>query len=241
MRLNSVNGIKPLNNKVLIKIPEGNKSINLSDGTVIKIDISFTPGKHVDVFGEIAAIPDRLLTYKNHKSDIENVLDYETDIDIRMGDKVFFDYLSALLSLGYKANPNNEENEDTDTMFVVVNNLLFMFIDYQYLYVAIRNESIIMLNGYILVEPVEKVNVYSFSLPGQMDDAYSGIVRYTGNPNKSYMNKKYSDTLDIEIGDKIIFRKYNNQLLENPIHSAFPEYHRLYKMQRRQVVGKITI
>jgi co-chaperonin GroES (HSP10) len=223
---------------VCIKIPQGNNTVKMH-GMNVKLDISFEPGKHVDVYGEVVSICDKLLYGKR----LEGSMEHKTDIEVKVGDTVYFDYFVAIDALGYLADSVREDSDDYDIRYFVYNESLYIILDYGNLYATVRGDDVIMLNGHILVEPIKKeYEMAEYLTPAHrdMDDSFSGILRFAGSSNQEYLLDKYADSVCINVGDQIIFSKWNNQLLEQSIHSTFPWDGPLYKMQRKYVVGKIN-
>lgn len=239
MQLNSISNIRPTVNRALIKIPYGNNKVRLSSGVEVNIDVTFNPGKHVDVYGEVVALPLSKISRQYCGVEMSEVLEYDNDIDIQIGDIVYFDYLTSLIALGLMADKDADEGADIDTMYINVDNSVYVFIRLDQIFLSVRGKEIIMHNGYLLVENVDKKNDLCKYMIDKQIESNVGIVRYLGGCNRSYLSSRSCDTRDININDRVIFRDFNNQYLENQLHISLLEGKGLYKMQRRSIVGKI--
>jgi len=238
MIIDSRHNIHPGTNRVLVKIPRGNTTIELC-GMKLDIDISFDPGRHVDVYGEVAAVPDGLHYKKIRNSLFRGSMTHKVqNMELEVGDKIYFLYFAAIMALGYMADftkmPYHEDNA-----YFICKDEVYILIPYESIFVAVRGEQIIPLNGYALVEPI-MFNEYDVDFIKNMREHENvGIVRYIGNHNLEYNEKRMKDAVDIKPGDTILFRRFNNQCLENDLHQSFPHKGHLFKMQRRFICAKI--
>jgi hypothetical protein len=117
-----------------------------------------------------------------------------------------------------------------------------------------------MLNGYCLVEPIKwkdlpdrllsndirklkEGEIINDNILNQYAPQY-GIVRYTGVPNKQYLDDYKSDNIEVSNGDIIKFARNADIWFEYPLHVKFnPEKKVFYRMQRylmEVVVGNVN-
>jgi co-chaperonin GroES (HSP10) len=236
--------LKPIGNNVIIECVIPKEEVRPS-GLIIVKDPEFFIAKdkdgieatdqsaHLDRYGLVRKAPESLNCKK---------MDWETDMELKLGDIVWFDFHSGL-----------------HCPIVQVENKEYRIMEYQNLIVAKRNKSvevlnqkeicdvllggesqypyqIITLNGYCLFEEISTFPKTKLILPFEHIDKQVGITRYVGNKNKSYRNKKKYDDLDIQINDKVIFRNQVNNLLENDMHRIFSDVPLRYQ-QRTDILG----
>jgi co-chaperonin GroES (HSP10) len=126
----------------------------------------------------------------------EGTMYHECDIDVEVGDEVFFDPTESLHGQKLFFNGNYEEE--------------YTIARYDSLVLAKRNGEVIMCNGYVLLEEVhETEKVLEFEKDKPIFN--QGIVRYLGKPNKRYTTKnkgsksfRTDDGVDIKIEDKVL-------------------------------------
>jgi hypothetical protein len=122
--------------------------------------------------------------------------------------------------------------------YKIIEGKLYIFIPYHCIYCVKRDDQIIMCNGYVLVEPVEKeVDFGMLKVPNwyKKNELHVGKIFNAGSVNSDYYGVNYMDTIDYSIGDLVLFRRYNN-VLHNDIMKEKP----LYKMQRRQIIATLN-
>lgn len=193
----------------------------------------FGAGKHAERVGIVEKLPAGLQCgYGNDPSNIT----WETELELEIGDKVWFDHIEALNSEGIKV-PKYSDG-------LVVGYDKYKFINYTSIIVAIRGEKIIPVNGNVLFEHVKekiKLGVYE----KEVMDIGHGIVKHIGKPIKKYyaivprnqFKMEQEDDLELEVGMKVLFtKKYAMSMryyLEEPMHSVFPDKNMLVAQRRR--------
>jgi len=90
------------------------------------IDTTYKPEHHVEIINEVIAVPDRL-SFK----------EWETEMELKVGDQVWVNYLSIM---------KGER--------VMVGDKTYILVPYEKIILAKRGDDIVMLNGYVLIEPV---------------------------------------------------------------------------------------
>jgi hypothetical protein len=249
--------IKPYNNYVLIK-PDTDMSKSNVRG--FSMDTSFDEAGHAPRTGVVIALPDEL------DYDRENTqgLQWETSMDLEVGDQVTYHYLSALTAED-KATPR----------FFIYNDEKYYFIKYDRIYTAKRLQKeaadtlqafslinapmgishyeelmsqteVVCLNGFILVEPVQDATLKKYegylSIPLRADKFY-GIVKYIGSVitdyGAQYDGRNVPDSDDIEVGDTIVMDQTCDIPLEYPLHAKLDDNKVLYRVQRRYIIGKL--
>jgi len=214
--------MKLINNLVLIRhLP--NDEIRLVNGSVLYVDTRFEEYLHAPVVGIVEAVPEKL-SYPP--------MPWITDMELQVGDKVIFNYLSVRTAeqLGYKLNRTT------------------YFIPYRDCYVVFRENKIVCLNGNILVEPIieddwttAKIDLLKSDLSSERSKT-EGIVRYAGNPT-SYIDEDtgvfYTDS-QVFPGDEIVFH-WSDAIPLQPNQEIKGEISRnmfLYRMRHCDVLGK---
>lgn len=227
--------------------------------------------KHVAVFGTVISVPqklifnrarirkisDRTTVFKRFDEQIQVVcwssqkkidslrsesLEYDTDIEISVGEKVNFSYRHFIEA------QKNGMYADTDIGEVV-------FIKYDMLKLVVDEDMnpIRMLNGYVLVEPelievktegaMSYVDTEGGLVIAGMNEKYKksrknqiGKVYLSGTPVKGYLNDYDTVDPDLELneGDRIMYDPRGSQKLENEIHQVLSEKD-LYIVRRRHI------
>ena len=214
--------MKPLNNYVEIEVPSGTRPVKVN-GKDFFIDNSYEPGRHVISYGVITNIPYSLTPWE-----------WETKMNIRIGDKVWVQKLEAILALGRIADPSIADYEE-NTAYYIENGRIRVFIPYSALFFVERDNKTIMLNGFSLIEPIEVVYDLPFLIPDTMiaDEVRKGRIVEIGDPNIAYDYEGYVDALSYKVGDEVYFTRYQND----------PQFdykdRKLFKIQRRFIIGLI--
>lgn len=181
------------------------------------------PADIAAVIGRVVKLPDKL--YYNEE-DIHNSFPWDTDIDLEIGDLVWFNFIETL-----------------NTNEIQIGNKVLRFIPYQDVYAAKRKnkwlvDQVIMLNGYVLLEPIPLPSLSKLDHLSH-DKVYTdrGIVAYVGKPNRAYVNKNYSDNPDIEVGQTAyLMPGYTPFLLERQSSLAHFNGDKLYYcVQNRRI------
>jgi hypothetical protein len=235
--------VKIKENYVLV-LPDRSYDEDLENG--LEISDAFNPAYHWSVHGTVLAIPEKLSFNKylisklkrstkrvyDYRLDLVRRLyhkstEYDTDMQVKVGDRVVFNYMSQLTA--------KEEGA------IIEGGACLM--RYDALYMAKRGNEGIMLNGFILVEPIElseqelsQIGVgLKIALRDNLKEGY-GIVRKMGIPNRSYLSGKYSDGVDLHIGQLVGFDKSNQVTMEWQYHKKENGGKKAwFKMQRKDV------
>lgn len=203
---------------LLVEIDDSNESIKLGDGK-IWIDTSFEPEKHAQTKGRVI---------KNCEADIFSI-DTQGDHfshctcknEISVGDLVIFHFLcvrDAIMHSRYFTEGKRK----------------FLFIRYDEIYVLLRGNEIIPINGWLLVAPKEeKLPETRLVIPEMVKgrkSVNSGIVKYAGAPAEYYSHdKKIGVDQDIQVGDEVTFRDVDAIPVQYELHA---DLGLLYRMKR---------
>lgn len=227
-----------LNNYVFIKLDAENDSIKLKNGFELYVDGSFEPEKHATVTGVIFGLPSHLLY--SGKANIG--MPWETPLEAKIGDRVIVYYLSIINALKPQEQRYILEGKDR-----------YVFIEYQYIYALMRDDKIIPINGYVLIEPVEDSSItqekdrmkklgMELVVGGSRSstNVTYGIVRYAGIPNRQYVDEGHTDEgVDITVGDTVVIRRTNDIPLQYSLHQKINDGKALYRVQRRNILAKM--
>lgn len=217
----------PLNNFVEIEIAQATQPISIG-GEEFLMDNSWEPGLRVISEGTITGVPHELYT----KDDFPEGMEWTAVLDVKVGDHVWFQKYEAVRALGRLADPYMSDFEDNST-FVAEEDSVKIFIPYSSLFCVKRDDKIIMLNGFVLLEPVKREFDSSFDRPYDLNEANFGRVIEVGHRNLKYDFHKYNDVMNISKGDIVIFKKNNN------FEHSDMDNRVLFKVQRNNIVGKI--
>lgn len=213
-------GLKILNNNVLV-MPDY-EHYETTGETGLKLDTSYEVQKHAPTSGIVISVPDQL-NYSKNKLD-RGVLAFNTTMDVLPGDRVIFGY-------------NVFGNAISDGRFM--NDLIF--IKYDSLFCAIRNNRVIMLNGYVIVEAIEdNINGDDFQVPDYMATVNSytkGKILHVGKGNKEYRYYPHigPDSDEFKPGQDVLFNMQYSIPLQYQMHSILDTKKELYRMQQKDI------
>ena len=197
--------------KVIIRIIGKNDVIKTGENSLY-IDTTFRKEQHAITCGEVVSVSDQI---------DESI---RTNIEVRVGDIVFFHYLSIL-------------NCIRDDKYFMYEEEVYYPVNYESLYCAKRGEQVISLNGYILVRPILKNTeevVNGVYLPESMmkqERASTGIVAHVGTPLIGAHSL-------CKHGDEIIFRKSSSVPFQHELHNSFGE--KLYRMKNDSILAIVS-
>ena len=170
------------------------------------------------ICSRVYEVPDKL--YYN-KEDQVGSMPWDCDMELQVGDMVWYSVL-----------------ESRNAVTVVCEGRGYKLIPIQDCYVAKKEDEVICLNGYVLLEPVYHKNdsPLAVSQKGEVDKT-RGIVRYVGNPNREYLVPYYADFQNLEIGDEVLLAQGTSPwLLERKSYLAQFDKENLYwVVQRRRI------
>jgi len=212
----------------------------------IFIDTSWKPEAHHRIIGVVESVPEKLLFYKKEIDAIKKEfsgtinapqdrireiqemtarsMEFDVPIEIEKGDTVFFRY--NVYAHAREEGRVFEQDKNT-----------YILIPYDQLFIAIRGEKIIPLNGLVLIEPImEKKSEIIITL--EKEDSQIGKIAHLGCLVKSYLQfPEETDEDFFEVGDYVVFRKAQRVPLEFSIHRNLDK--KYYKMNRWCILGKI--
>lgn len=211
VKVNDITRVIPRNNYLLVRANKEEKYLRLTDDMTIEVDTTFEPEKHSATYGDVVSVCDGL---DDHLG---------TEMEVKVGDRIFFHYLCIL-------------NCIRDRKFVVCDDVPYFMVSYGSTYVSKRNEEVIPLNGYLLVEPVSdgvEERVDGLYMPASMlnnNHKTSGIVKHVGKPLIGEKNLA-------KPGDRIVFTKAANVPLQYELHNNFSGNQTFYRMRNENVLA----
>jgi len=222
-----------LNNLVMIKLDKENDTVK-----GLFVDTSYEPERHTTVTGTIWGLPNHL--QYTGKANLN--MPWDTPLEAKIGDGVIMYYLSVVNALKPK-----------ESRYILEDGERFVLIPYQFLYAIIRDEKIIPINGYVLIQPVEnpsitrereRMKALGMELivgdKRNSNEVIYGRVKYLGTPNRRYVDENASDEgVDIAVGDVVVIRKTNDIPLQYDLHQKINQGVKLFRVQRRNLLAKI--
>lgn len=211
-------------NCVLVKVEikerttAGGLLLDFADGAVIedmtgdKKEYSTYLADAERIRGEVYKLPDRL--YPD-----DDYLPWYSDIETKQGDTVYFDYYDSINSVAF-----------------AVGDYEYRVLPYSALYVAIRGEQIIPLNGYNIFEDIKEEKTSTLEVIDKVSELKARCV-YTATPVR-FCNKKVSDDLELNPGDIVEFRKgFKKVFLERQWYFATFDENKLYFRAHRKDIA----
>jgi hypothetical protein len=214
--------MKLLNNMVAIR-PFPADEIRLKGGEKLYLDIRFEEYLNAQTAGEVIGVPDRLV----YNPKLDNCLDWDTDMEIQIGDTVIFNYLAV--------------KNARHMMHIMEDGVVCM--PYDKIYTVIRNGEIICVNGFILVAPeIEPIETF-LEIPDTAlhKSKQIGRVLYAGKPNRAYrmetlLTGHSGPDSPVESGSRVVFN-WNDAIPIQPNAELRGEIKRevIYRMQHKDV------
>jgi len=239
-----------LQNNVVMILPDKNYT---QDGE-IKLSDVFEPARHWAIKGKVVAVPEKLICFRERIAELKETqkgardpivqqeiqelmrhsLEFDTEMEVQVGDEVMFRYMNRLSAV-----------EDGEVLGRdILGEQGVIMVSYDELYLIKRGEDVIMLNGWILVEPIQYTKEELIELGGgfkkfvKTDEKPGvGIVRVKGTPNKGYV-EGIEEGPDVEVGSEILFRHSLAVPIEYKYHKELNEgKHAFYRMQRKDILA----
>lgn len=219
-----------------IKIPKNHVLVEVSclrhekisfESSEIIVDPTFAPEQHAQTNGIVKAIPESL--YFNNK-DVMQSVEFLVDIDVKVGDHVFFHYLQINNAIGKK-------------QVIYKDGKFYIFIRHDSLFCGIRDNEIIMFNGWMLLKPIEKasekIDNFNPILPKnrQTFEPLMGEIAHLGKPVKEYYYGKHEadSGINVEKGQIVAFLPHSDIPLEYDMHQSLKD--KFFRVQRKELLG----
>jgi len=205
-------------NIVIIHVPHKNEDTKTDGGIYVVGDQDFKPHFHAERWGYVYKTCDSLF----YDYSVMDSLPWGTEIEVEVGDKVWFDFREALYAYTYEC-----EGE------------WYKILNYEFLRVAQQDDgTIVPLNGYILFEEYEEPKESTILLEDKKDDRYA-VAKYVGRPNSEYSLRVYNDNIEVNDEDHVLFEDDTHCFpLESGLHNEFSD--RKYVLQqRKRILGVV--
>jgi co-chaperonin GroES (HSP10) len=197
----------------------------LTDLTYQEHDNPDDKSSHVADFAEVALkvykCPEKL--FFDPKD--ERSMEWETDMELEVGDIVFTNPIETLNAITLEC-----EGE------------LFKLIPYSDIYVAKRKQSVIPLNGYVLLSEVHHKATSALDVTtANKVDPTRGCVVYVGKANKRYRHPDYVDIQDLKEGDIVLFdrKAYPFRLERTSYNNFFSDTGEIFLVAQRRMINMI--
>jgi co-chaperonin GroES (HSP10) len=231
-----VESIKPMKNWLIIKpFLNAVESIDFN-GTKLWVDGSFEREKNACTTGEVIAVCDDMYFAKeNFKGADEKSLRFGTTIEAKPKDKIYFHYLAVENASRAKRMFKGEDGET------------YMFMKYDEAFCSKRGEEIVMLNGWVLMEPIAldkkfESKILDLSFANKGHSLTYAKVGHAGSRNNGYLeNRRVNDfTEPLNVGDVVVYEKYSDIKLQQELHSDLDGNKVFYRMQRKDMVAVVN-
>jgi co-chaperonin GroES (HSP10) len=216
-------------NHVLVRFDRDNDEILMSNGEKLKLVTAWEPYMHSVTSGVVEAVCEKLLyDPKNPSSAL-----YKVPIEVKVGDRIIFDY---------KAEDTLRKD------FAPINGCYPL--RYDSIYVAIRGQEVIPVNGIVIVEAddatvdeqvqaVLKAGLETTLDIKSMKSKQYGTIRYIGSPVEQYAQAFdqdfYEPDADLKVGDRIHFDSRYAIELQYPLHQILDKGRTLYRLRRKNI------
>jgi len=228
--------LRPMPNKVVLKVEKySNDTVTLKSGITLFIDTKHRPEIHVSQWFTVVKPPPNLF-YKKHAA---GGMKWKTELEIKPGDRVLCNFVSVSQAFGTLQDPHAMDKGSPDKVWFVEDDI-YVVLQYIDLFYAERGEEKIMLNGYLLIEPVEKEVLQSkiILIPDSLKKKTSmkyGIVARKGSFIQEYEMLGHGDNCDVEIGDHVAFHQVDATPVEYGDHQSLDR--KYFRMQRKDLLA----
>ncbi len=213
------------------------------DGNV-KIYLSYDPQddtKHVSISGTVLKTPSELKYYgellnkelsisqEERSSKMRNTMPYKTNLNVKEGDKVYFNY------------HNQFDVEIEGRLISIEGEGLCMLMMYDTLYGKQVGDKFVPLNGYVIFKRDQSEREYT--LPSgltiiQTTNLYAGKQGFVVSADEAvsgYIDGGYEDKMKLNEGDRIIINPKFGYRIAYSIHAGDMEDYEI--IRRRHILG----
>lgn len=215
-------GVIP-SNTVMVEMMHSSEGIETNGGIILghDLDVEFDDEttSHVadlsEVYGKVYKLPDKLYYNKDGTG-----MPWDCDMELRIGDLVWFNAMESKNAVEivcedklYKLLPYSDVY-CVKRRIAVFNRMIRPALsaimseeemERIKVNLATPKDIVIMLNGYVLLEPLYLENKSFLAVDKQGDvDKTRGIVRFVGKPNREYVRESYVDFPELNLGDEVL-------------------------------------
>ncbi len=216
---------QPLNNYVVIE-PDRRYSDMVIGQLRLDMDTTYEPNKHSLIRGQVVALPDSLIYDKESYLSMP----WKTENELQVGDTVYYHYLSFTNAV-----------DKNDPRRVFRGSRMYIFVKYDRIYAAIRENRVMPINGHALIEPIGRQKKLGLSIPSRFKQHSTeiGKVKYLAKPNKGYKLDKEDipDDENVKEGDIVVMDKVCDIPLEYPMHASIDGGDKLFRVERRLLMA----
>ena len=217
--IDDIHKYRTIHNKVIVKQVTDNTVKKVAGAEIVfptHVRIGKVAARNAVKYGEVVAVPEKFVARKSGRYQTR----WDTEIEIKVGDIVWCEST---------AFHNSERLTDPEEN-------LYYVIDYQSLIVAKRGTEVIMLNGRVLLDPLEPDYKGTIYIPRESPSICKVI--HSGSSNRNYIHKTFED-VDIEEGDLVYVPANQYFPLEDNIWRAFGG--KYYWTQKNQILGLVEV
>ena len=233
--------MRPTRNNIIIHLDRRQEEIKRDSGFKLKLDTSFEPEKHANITGHVVALPDRL--FFDPTPGQAHSLDWDTDMELEVGDYVISYYLSSINAMSGDRNGRLLEDDQGNK---------YLIVRYDRIYAARRGDQIVTVNGFNLLTPVrqleertmrERMQKLDLAMPANthaIKGAKIARLKYVAKPNRRYRDPRYWDYDDpINPGDLLLIRRNAGIPIEYEYHTSLEGDQVFYRVQRNFIFGVV--
>jgi len=220
--------IKLLQNKVLVEVVgKYDTNVKLGD-TTIEVDKNYEKEKFIATSGIVRAVPAKL-TFGKEPGDLE----WETDMQLKVNDRVYMSYMGVASAMGDKG------------FSFVENGHTYCFVHYKDIIYASRNGVDILLNGYCLLKPILESEVPGYNKPmgveikSKFSQKFAKVIQ-CGEPNKRYVIEGAFDDPSVRVGQIICYLPIAGIKVYKSSQDLMTNRNLLLKVQRRYFLAIIN-
>lgn len=226
--------VKTHSNYVLLQITPRKTQVTTPNGLKLYFTSEYNPGRHAIVKGVVVSVP-RKLMYLNGS------LDAETQMELKVGDLVFFDYMESVNAF-----------HDINKQVLVKDGHIYLMINYFSIYVALRKTTeklkdilykgfpmkVVCLNGNMICAPTFEKHVDGKIL--SLDQIYRQYrkrvfkVLFTGSLANDPIYFKEKDYF--KPGDYVVTERACDLPLEYDDHRSFMGEALVFRIYRKNVL-----
>jgi hypothetical protein len=183
--LPSIENYHPYSGMVLVK-PISKENATTKAGIIVGFNTSTQYGEGAESHvADLTSTEGTVIALPLH----QETEGYEIPNELEVGDHVWWSYRGTTLGVE-----------------IIVGKELYLLVEYFYMMAAKRDEEIIILNGFVLVEEIQQRRSDVIQTISSVDKT-RGIVRYMGQKRIYPDGSGFTDEIDIEIGDLVLIRK----------------------------------
>lgn len=183
--------------------------------------------EHANRKGVVVKVPE----YLYYSRDDASGMRWKTDIEIKVGDEVWLNH-TTVNDFQYRSDNKN-----------------YRSVSYEDIVVARRGAEVIMLNGYMLLDPVY-TTTRVLSHQKKERDVRLGTIAFIGKANKEYSSPEYvqlgktvyrTDPQGLKVGDTVYFDKKSVKKVRFMEYGAYNKFDgKAYLIAQRYMVAGVV-